>query len=193
MNPRGLFQRNGAWWIRFADAGGRIRREKAGTLANAKRLYMLRKAAVLEGRKLPENLRVIVRVSDLVPALRGDYRDKGQKSYDWVERRLRLHILPFFAELAADEVTTDHIRAYIDSREDEGATSASINRELAVLKRMYNLGRAATPPKVRWVPFMPRLKESDPRSGFVEDAYYQTLVGQTSELWLRAIIAVAYT
>jgi integrase len=190
---RGLFQRDDDWWIRYADGTGKIRREKAGTLANAKRLYMLRKAAVLEGRKLPNNLRVVVRVSDLVPTLRGDYRDKGHKSYAWVERRLRLHILPSFGELAVDDVTTDHIRAYIDDREDEGATAATINRELAALKRMYNLGRAATPPKVRWVPVMPRLKESEPRAGFVEDNDYQSLIAHTDELWLRAMLAAAYT
>ena len=34
-NPRGLFQKvpgkNSPWWIRYVDAQGRFRREKAGT------------------------------------------------------------------------------------------------------------------------------------------------------------------
>lgn len=42
------------WWIRFADASGRYRREKAGTKSAAITLYYKRKQEALEGRKLPE-------------------------------------------------------------------------------------------------------------------------------------------
>jgi integrase len=190
--PRGLFQRDGAWWISyFAD--GKRHREKVGSKSAAIRLLTLRRAAVLERRKLPENLRRVVRVSDLASAMRSDYSEKGQKSYAWVERRWRLHLEPFFGGFAIDNVTTERVRTYIASRESEGASKASINRELAVLKRMYNLGRAATPPLIRFVPVMPRLKESKPRAGFVEDKQYRAMAENAGELWLRAILAIAYT
>src|SRR5215469_992498 len=56
-NPRGVFQKapgkNNPWWICYWDAQGRKRREKAGTKSAAVKLYQLRKAQVLEGRKLP--------------------------------------------------------------------------------------------------------------------------------------------
>jgi hypothetical protein len=57
---RGIFEKvpcSGVWWIRYADATGRIRREKAGTWSAADKLYRKRKTEVLEGRKLPETLR----------------------------------------------------------------------------------------------------------------------------------------
>ena len=57
---RGLFERpkgSGSWWIRYADAQGKERREKAGTKASAKLLYQKRKQQALEGKKLPEKLR----------------------------------------------------------------------------------------------------------------------------------------
>lgn len=54
---RGIYEKvkgSGEYWIRYADVDGKIRREKAGTKANAHKLRLKRKAAVLEGRKLPE-------------------------------------------------------------------------------------------------------------------------------------------
>jgi integrase len=59
-NPRGLFQKvpgkNSPWWIRYAKAQGRFRREKAGTKSGAIHLYRKRKYEALEGKKLPEKL-----------------------------------------------------------------------------------------------------------------------------------------
>ena len=60
MRQRGIFEKmpgSGVWWIRYADATGRIRREKAGTKSAAISLYHKRKLEALQGRKLPETLR----------------------------------------------------------------------------------------------------------------------------------------
>src|SRR5215469_17967473 len=57
---RGIYEKepdSGIWWIRYADTTGRIRREKAGTKGAAIKLYQKRKTEVLQGKKLPENLR----------------------------------------------------------------------------------------------------------------------------------------
>ena len=59
-NPRGVFEKvpgSGEWWIRYWDAQGRKRREKAGTKSNAILLYRKRKTEALQGKKLPEKLR----------------------------------------------------------------------------------------------------------------------------------------
>ncbi len=57
---RGVFEKvrgSGVWWIRYADASGRIRREKVGNRGAALKLYQKRKTQVLQGEKLPENFR----------------------------------------------------------------------------------------------------------------------------------------
>lgn len=57
---KGIFERpagSNVWWIRYVDAGGKERREKAGTKTVAKQLYQKRKQEALEGKKLPEKLR----------------------------------------------------------------------------------------------------------------------------------------
>ncbi len=193
---RGVFEKmpgSGVWWVRYTDAAGKLRREKAGSKSAAITLYSKRKIQVLEGVKLPENLRSVLHVADLAPALLRDYEVNGRKSLDSVERRLRKHVLPFFGEMPANEVGTDQINSYIAARQKEQAENGTINREMAALKRMYSLARTSTPPKVRAVPVFPRLKENPPRQGFVEDQQYSSLVQHAEELWLKAILAVAYT
>lgn len=50
---RGVFEKNpgsGVWWIRYADADGKIRREKIGAHSVAVKAYNRRKNQVIEGR-----------------------------------------------------------------------------------------------------------------------------------------------
>ena len=66
---RGVFEKvpgSGEWWIRYVDASGRYRREKAGTKGVAIDLVRKRKTDALQGKKLPEKLRRrVVRFSEL--------------------------------------------------------------------------------------------------------------------------------
>jgi integrase len=57
---KGVFERpvgSNIWWIRYIDASGKERREKAGSKSVAIQLYRKRKQQALEGKKLPEKLR----------------------------------------------------------------------------------------------------------------------------------------
>jgi integrase len=65
------------------------------------------------------------------------------------------------------------------------------NRDLAALRRAFNLALRAG--KLQKVPCFPHLKESAPRSGFVEEAAYSKLAKNARELWLRALLATAYS
>jgi integrase len=193
---RGVYEKvagSGVWWIQYFDARGRRRREKAGTKSAAITLYSKRKTEALGGRKLPENLRSVVKVSDLAPAILRDYEINGKKSLDSVARRLRKHLLPFFGGMPASELGTDDFNRYIDLRKKAGAANATLNREMAALKRVFRLARHGNPPKLRDLPVFPaRLKESPPRQGFVDDQQYTILLKHAEEPWLKALIATAY-
>ena len=61
-NPKGIFEKvqgSAIWWIRYADATGRIRREKIGTKSAAIKLYRKRKTEVLEGEWQPKRLVIV--------------------------------------------------------------------------------------------------------------------------------------
>jgi integrase len=64
---------------------------------------------------------------------------------------------------------------------------------MAALKRAFNLAYRSTPRKVFEVPIFPHLKEAPPRQGFVEEPQYREMVKHAPELWLRSMLAVAYT
>jgi integrase len=122
----------------------------------------------------------------LLDDLLTDYKING-KRYDWAELVVRVHLRPFFSGMKAASLGTDAIRGYVARRHQperrtypgrEGgkkrervygpAENATINRELALLRRAYNLGKQATPPKVGAVPFIPMLAENNVRKGFFE-------------------------
>jgi integrase len=83
------------------------------------------------------------------------------------------------------------LNRYVASCREEGLSNATINRDLAALRRAFNLALRAG--KLQKVPCFPHLKESAPRSGFVEEADYRKLAKHARELWLRALLATAYS
>ncbi len=112
---KGVFEKtpdSGVWWARYADGTGRIRYEKVGSKTAAERLYHKRKDEIFEGRKLPDNLRSVVRVSELAGAILRDYKNKEQ-DLESLEGRLRNHILPFFGKIVANDVGTANIDRYL--------------------------------------------------------------------------------
>ena len=95
--------------------------------------------------------------------------------------------------MIAERVSSDHIQRYIRERLDTGAATSTVNHELTVFKSMFNHGAKADPPKVFRVPRFPaKLREPNPRSGFVDDDQFATLQSKTKYSWLRAVLAVAY-
>jgi site-specific recombinase XerD len=79
-----------------------------------------------------------VRFEELVQDFLNDYRINGKRSLDKAERSVR-HLQRFFGAMRAVDITTDKVRTYIIERQGEAVSNAEINRELAALKRMFNL------------------------------------------------------
>ena len=133
------------------------------------------------------------RVDELVEDFLRDYRINDRKSIGHAEARWRKHLGPFFSTLRVTDVSSDVINRYVDQRMQEGAQNATINRELAALRRMFRLGYHATPPKVSRLPKFQPLKENHVRKGFLEDDQYGKLAAATSKLWLRALLEIYHT
>jgi integrase len=114
------------------------------------------------------------------------------RSLEDVRTSWTLHLKPFFSGFRAVDVTSELISRYVDSRQQEAAKNATINRELAALKRMFRLGQQATPPKVLRMPNFPHLHENNVRTGFLEDSQFRKLV-EGSELWFRALVQCGRT
>lgn len=105
----------------------------------------------------------------------------------------RVHLEPFFGGMIADRITSDQLQRYIRERLEADAATSTVNHELTVFKAMLNHGAKADPPKVFRVPRFPvKLREPNPRSGFVNDEEFAALQEKAKYGWLRAVLAVAY-
>jgi integrase len=147
------------------------------------------------------------RIGSLLDDLLADYKING-KSHSWVDDVVRVHLRPYFGAMKATTVGTDQIRAYIGKRQQPQtrtygdkenqrtrayppASNGTINRELALLRRAFNLGKKSTPPKVGGVPFFPMLAENNVRKGFFEhDAFLAVRQALPEEI--RPVITFAY-
>lgn len=186
-----LYLRGKTWWISYYHQGRQIR-ESAETEKKmvARQLLELREGEIAQG-KLPSYLFDKVTFDDLARDLETDYKINGKKSADRVEEIIRLHLRPFFEKMKASAISSATVKDYVSLRIGEGAKNATINRELAYLKRMLNLGAQQTPPKVDRVPFIPMLKENNTRKGFFEPEEFVALMAVLPDD-LKAMVMFAY-
>jgi integrase len=134
-----------------------------------------------------------VKVDTLAEAYKTYAQNSAPRSYRWIELVWRVHLEPFFGGMKADRITTDHLQRYIRERLDVKAATSTVNHELTVFKAMLNHGAKADPPKLLRVPRFPeRLREPNPRSGFLTDEQYKVLLKKCKYGWLRVLLAVAY-
>jgi integrase len=193
-----VFKRGDVYWIQYYDDAGERQREstKGVSSKKAEKLLQQRLGEAATGTLPPKGGRVLVMelADDLLAAFRSE-RIPGLKSLDDSERRWNLHLKPFFGHMRAARVGTDQLNAYVTKRQAEGSASANTNRELSFLRRAFQIGLEASPPKVRFIPPFPRLTESNIRTGFLTDAQYDRLAQECAKqgVWLRGLFAIGAT
>ncbi|HEX6031862.1 MAG TPA: site-specific integrase [Tepidiformaceae bacterium] len=128
------------------------------------------------------------RFDDLASLLLDEYRANGRKSLDRVKAAVD-HLKEFFTGWRAQAISTERILAYVRHRQQQHAANATINRELAALKRMFRLGERAG--KVVRRPFIDLLQEHNARTGFFEHHEFDAVLTQLSED-LQTVFDVAY-
>ncbi len=196
--PRGtgsIYKPTGSrfWWIKYYRAS-KVYRESSHSTTRLRAERMLAKrlgqisTGVFAG---PQVERILV--DELAQDILSDYKVKGRRSLDATERRWRLHLKPFFGGMRAADVTTAYINQYIEKRQQEAAQNATINRELAALRRMFYLAARCSPPKLNRVPTFTCLPENNVRMGYISDPDYNKLIEARPVLWLRTILAIGCT
>ena len=163
------------WWIKYSK-NGQVFRESSGSHdeREAGRLLKRRLGEVVTGKfagLTPERIRIRELTAEVVQ----DYRENHRASLMQVERRIALHITPMLGDIRAADFGTSDLKRYIAYRRRQKASNASINRELAILKRAFYLAAESDPPRVNRVPHFPMLEENNVREGFLEHEAYMKL------------------
>lgn len=204
---------NGLFWLRFYDGQGRHRAENSHTDNEGKALKLLAKRigereagtlpTVRANRILVEDvaekffkdrrIRLLAKVPETLPPSTRDWRKANAESLaEHSERRWNKHLASAFGHRKAALITADDLNDYVLARQKEKAKNGTINRELALLRRVLRFGMDQRPRLVADMPkFPPRLPEA-PREGFVEDGTFDKLLAAIEVPGLRAMVLTAY-
>lgn len=162
------------YWIKYYKNGKPFRESsKSKRKTDAEKLLKLREGQIVKGEFY--GLRVEkVRLQELVDDYLDDYIMNGRKSLGDAKRMCN-NLIKFFGNITVIDFTSNLVSSYIKTRREDRVSNATINRELTVLKRMFNLAKLTTPPKVTNIPHITHLKEATPRTGFFEHDEYLAL------------------
>ena len=115
-------------------------------------------------------------MSDLLKDVIADYELKDRHSIETMARPLiEKRLMPYFGRFRGSNVKVPTITAYIRQRKEQGAAVASVNRELALLRRSFKLGAINGKIGAAHVPDFTQLlqKEKNARQGFWEHSEYE--------------------
>jgi integrase len=193
--PRGIHRRGYSLVVSFALADGTIERRSLGPVsaAYAEEQLGIFKRQVREGsyqKKQPRAVEVApVTCLHAWEKYLADATMNGKR----VDRmRQAWAHLETFAQIPASDLRPVMLQDYVTRRLAEGATNATVNRELACLRaalrfalRLEIISSVATFPR--------HLKEARPKQGFVSRKQYDLLAANCKELWLRTFLAIGFT
>lgn len=193
---RGLFERpkdSGIWWVRWADAAGKDHREKVGTKAAAKQVYLKRKEEVRTGKKLGPLNRRPVTVGELLakylPEMLTGKKPKGRTAYT---KHGDYWLKALGSEIAA-ELRPGDVEVWKGKQLAGGSSPATVNRSLTFLRRLFTL--AVRDEKVPTNPLaqgrVKRLREANPRERFfTEDEESKIQAAVPRLFWLMILVGL---
>ncbi len=191
----GLFQRPDSknWWVSYV-VGKKTVRESAKTSkkGEAKEFRQRRLSEYYNKGVLGRDLDKVM-VRSLWEAAERDFKQDALRSLPDLQTRWHLHLDRFFNCYKAVDVTTDAISKYIEGRQNEDASNATINRELSLLGQIFRKAVASEPPKVMRVPKIKKLDEGAPRMGFLNEIQAEKLLAFAREQapWFRLFLKMA--
>lgn len=174
---RGLYYRgtppSGKWWLSISVGGQRWRGSTG--ISGGKPGKPPREAELFRAQKLVElgrgNMAAMeserLTIADLVANLLARQKAEGRVGAANVEDRTRFFV-QWYGMWKAIRFTPDHMLAYALRRKDAGAAIATINTEIAYLRRGYAL--AVRSGRLAYVPLFERLPGANKRYGTIDDA-----------------------
>lgn len=188
---RGRKQFSKTWTMRFYRNGKEVD-ITSGTedRAEAEQVY-LRELANYAERGPETTNQAQVTVGQLLGLVLDEYKLKNRRTHYNKKREIESVLMPRVGHLKAMKFGTQQIKAYIEARQKDALWStkatqdwkkkgkkvapATINRELATIRRAFNLGSQHDPPLVSRVPKFMMLEEDNVREGVVTHDQYQAL------------------
>lgn len=117
-------------------------------------------------------------VADILATVERDYVLNQRRSLRDLRGRIRNHLAPLFGDCDPRTVSALVLQEYARRRQTQGARNATINRDVAILRRGFTLHQ------IPWPPGWTALKESPPREVSYTDEEFARLIAELAP-WVR--------
>ena len=175
--PDGEQRKSAFLWIAYR-VGTKLVRERTKTIDRDEAAELLRKRLVERDRGRPAGTDKVT-LADMVKMVLEDYAANGRSSGTRAKKS-GAHLTDHFgAEQLAQEITVDHVTGYIAKRLEGGAAAATVNRDLAVLRRGFRLAVRAG--RLDRRPDFSLLAEHNARKGFFEDHQLRAVLAKLED------------
>jgi len=177
------------WQIAYYHRGDE-RRESSHTESEekARRLLKKRLQDIANRRYVPNEERLMF--EDLVKDLVNDYQVNDRRSLSTALNHV-CHLRGFFGMDRAIDIGSDRVKCYQVHRKGEGASPATINREVACLGHMLSLAANSDPPKLSHKPKFPMLEGEKVREGFLDHGSFLILLNNLPD-YLKQLVEFLY-
>ena len=185
-----IYKRGDIYWVKYYRNGKPYQEStKSKKEKTAKNLLKEREGEIAKG-EVPGVHFDKVRFEEIAEDYLNDYRINQRKSLKKAEQYVE-YLKKSFEGFRVVNINTARIKDHINRRIEDGLANATVNRELSALKRMFSLASECTPKKVRDIPHIPMLKESNVRKGFFEYEEFMAIRGALPD-YLRPVATLAY-
>jgi len=172
-DKQGNTRQSDIFWIKYYRDGRPFFESSQSTKKeDATRLLKDREGDIVKGVPISPKMGSR-KFKELADDVLTDYRINDRKSYKHTELRFRLHLIPYFGHLKVSLISTSSIQKFVAKRQQENAANGTINRELTLLGRAFNLAKQSG--KLVHVPHVPKLKENNVRKGFFEHEQFKSV------------------
>ncbi len=135
-----IYLRGSTYWVKYYRFGRAFRESsKSRKYADAEKLLKQRQGEIVTGKFVGLGVERIT-VGELLREVEDDYAENNRGSLRQLRSRLRAHLLPAFGGCRAIDFGTDDLKRYRAERSRAGASPATVNRELEIVKRAWSLG-----------------------------------------------------
>jgi integrase len=189
-DKEGTLRKTATWFVHYYAKGKPVR-IATGTEDRDQAIRILREKLAKASRYAEQSEHVeLVVVNQLLDLVIEDYRLSNRATTYDAELRIEKHLRPFFGNQRAIAVSTAAIKKYTLLRAKQ-AEPATVNKELAYLRRAFRLGLQNEPQLVEKVPNFRMLPVDNARTGVLPHEKYR-LIRDALPSYARIALVISY-
>ena len=187
-----MFKRSGIWWTCIRHNGKRIQKSlETSDRKLAKAIEAKVKTEIVEGTYFEKLIGRNKTFKDMMDKFLKVHAPKVSSNMQRSYTTSLKHLNPFFGESNLLSISPKMVSRYKVLRNDEGAAPASVNRELSMLSKAFNLAiKEWEWPKDNSASNVPKEKENNERDRWLTKDEEKEILENSPE-WLRDIIIFA--